>query len=69
MRPEILESLARTLEILAETGPANLSVEALWLGEVPLKTVRVTTAELAELARTSGLSTRTRYELSRGGAG
>jgi len=55
MRPEILESLARTLEILAETGPTNLSVEALWLGEVPLKTVRVTTAELAELARTSGL--------------
>lgn len=35
MRPEILEQLARTLQILADEGPPNLSVEALWVGEAP----------------------------------
>jgi len=66
MRPEILEQLARTLQILGEDGPPNLSVQALWVGETPGETVRVTTATLVTLARSSRLGTRTRYELSRG---
>jgi hypothetical protein len=69
MRPEILEQLARTLQILVEEGPPNLSVHALWVGEPLGETVRVTTATLVTLARSSALGTRTRYELSRGDAG
>lgn len=65
MRPEILEQLAQTLQILADEGPPNLSVEALWVGEAPSETARVTPSELAELARSSRLGTRTRYELAR----
>ena len=64
MRPEILEQLALTLQILADEGPPNLSVEALWAGEAPSETARVTPSELAELARSSRLGTRTRYELA-----
>ena len=69
MRPEVLEQLARTLQILVEEGPPNLAVEALWVGETPRETIAVTAAELVTLARLSGLGTRTRYELSRGDAG
>ena len=69
MRPEMLEQVARTLQILVEEGPPNLSVQALWVGETPGETVRVTTATLVTLARSSGLGTRTRYELSRGDSG
>ena len=64
MRPEILEQLARTLRILADEGPPNLSVEALWVGEAPSETASVTPSELVELARSSRLGTRTRYELA-----
>lgn len=67
MRPEFLEPLARTLEFLAEAGPDTLAVEALWIGEAPRETVRVTSEELVALARSSGLGTRTRYEISLGG--
>jgi hypothetical protein len=66
MRPEILEQLARTLEILSDEGPPNLFVEALWLGEAPSVTTSVTRSELVELARSSRLGTRTRYELTPG---
>ena len=65
MRPEVLERLGRTLEILAETGPNGLAVEALWAGEAPRVTVRVSPSELAALARSSALGTRTRYEIRR----
>ena len=68
MRPEILEQLARTLQILADEGPPNLSVEALWVGETPSETARVTPSKLVKLARSSRLGTRTKYELSRGDA-
>jgi len=64
MRPEILERLARTLQILGDEGPPTLSLEALWVGEAPIETARVTPSELAELARSSRLGTRTRYELT-----
>lgn len=63
MRPEILEQLG-TLQIFADEGPRSVSVERLWVGEAPSETARVTPSELAELARSSGLGTRTRYELA-----
>ena len=66
MRPDILEQLARTVQILADEGPPNLCLEALWIGERPRETARVTAAELVMLARSSRLGTRTRYELSLG---
>jgi hypothetical protein len=65
MRPEILEQLARTLQILTDEGPPNLFVEALSLGEAPSEMARVTRSELVELARSSRLGTRTRYEIVR----
>jgi hypothetical protein len=61
MRPDVLDRLAATLEILAMRGPQGLIVEALWVGEVPKNTVSVTPGELAEVARSSRLGTRTRY--------
>ena len=64
MRPEILERLARTLQILADEGPSSLCVEALWIGETPNQTARVTASELATLARSSRLGTRTKYEIA-----
>lgn len=65
MPPEILERLARTLQILAEEGPPALAVEALGVGEAPTETVRVTVEELVLLTRQGRLGTRTRYELTR----
>jgi hypothetical protein len=48
---EILEQLARTVEILSDEGPPNLFVKALWLAEAPSVTTRVTRSELVELAQ------------------
>jgi hypothetical protein len=64
MRPEILEQLARTLQIVVDEGPPRLTVEALWDGETPRQTARLSGAELVALARTSRLGTKTRYELT-----
>ena len=66
MRPELLERLGRTLEVLAEHGPDTLSIEALWVGETARETIRVTPAKLAALGRASRLGTRTRYVIDRG---
>ena len=67
MRPDILEPLARTVQILAEEGPPTLAVEALWIGDAPNEIVLVTATQLAALARLSKLGTHTRYELISGG--
>jgi hypothetical protein len=61
MRPDVLDRLARTLEALAAYGPRELIVEALWMTDAATSTVRVTPRELADLARSSKLGTRTRY--------
>jgi hypothetical protein len=63
MRPDILEPLARTLQIFADDGPPMLTVEALWASDTPRETARVTTEQLVMLPRSSRLGTRTRYEL------
>ena len=63
MRREILDQLARTLQIMVDEGPPRLTVEALWIGETPRETSRVTAEELVALARSSRLGTKTRYEL------
>jgi hypothetical protein len=63
MRPEVRERLAATLQVLVEEGPSDLTIEALWNGASALQTVRVTEAELVQLARTSRVGTRSRYEL------
>jgi hypothetical protein len=61
MRPEVLDRLAATLEVLARLGPKDLFVEALWAGDVARETVSVTPKELAEVARSGKLGTHTRY--------
>lgn len=65
MRPEVLEPLERTLEVLAYQGPERLAVQALWIGEQPELERRVSGSELASLARQSRLGTRTRYVVER----
>jgi hypothetical protein len=65
MRPEVLEPLGRTLEVLAEQGPSVLAVQALWVGERSTEEIRVSGSELASLARRSQLGTRTRYVVER----
>jgi hypothetical protein len=66
MRPEVLDPLAVTIERLIDAAPEGLIVEALWIGDVPERTITVIAAELGELARTSRLGTHTRYEITRG---
>jgi hypothetical protein len=61
MRPEILDRLATTLDVLARLGPKGLLVEALWGGDVAQETVSVTPTEFAEVARVGKLGTHTRY--------
>ncbi|HEX5647668.1 MAG TPA: hypothetical protein VFX56_11915 [Nitrospira sp.] len=61
MRPDVLNRLAAALEILATRSPEGLVVEALWIGETAKSTISVTPSELAELAKSSRLGTRTRY--------
>jgi hypothetical protein len=63
MRPEILDRLARTLELLAASEAEGLAIEALWTGTTAQQTVRVSLAELGPLVRSSRLGTRTRYEV------
>jgi hypothetical protein len=67
MKPELLDRLARTLSTLAEHGPDEMVVEALWQGEEVKREERVTAEELAALARSSRIGTHTRYVLSSGG--
>ena len=55
------------MQVIVDKGPRSLTVEALWIGETPRQTSRVTAAELIELARSSRLGTKTRYELSTDG--
>ena len=65
MRPDVLEPLGRTLELLAAQGPPVIAVQALWVGERPREETRVSVSELANLARRSQLGTRTRYVVER----
>jgi len=62
-RPDVLDRLAATLEILASHGPTDLVVQALWVGDTPKTTMSVTPRELADVARSNRLGTRTRYSI------
>lgn len=61
MRSDVLDLLGATLEALARHGPSDLVIEALWAGDKAQTTVRITPRELAALASSSQLGTRTRY--------
>ena len=61
MRPELLDRLATTLDLLARLGPKGLVVQALWIDDVARETVSVTPTRLAEIARAGQLGTHTRY--------
>jgi hypothetical protein len=67
MRPDVVEPLARTLEMLLQHGPPRISVEALWAGDRPDIEVVVTPGELAAVVQGRGLGTTTRYVTERGG--
>ena len=61
MRPEILEPLASVIEGLCRRIPSGLQVEALWVGEAPRETVRVSPERLIAIVRASHMGTRSRY--------
>ena len=65
MRPDVVEPLAKTLEVLLQQGPRHMAVEALWAGDRSLEETRVTPAELAHIVRTTGLGTKRRYVVPR----
>lgn len=69
MRPEVLDRLATTLEILVQFGPKGLLVEALWVGDVASETVTLTPSQLGHLARSGALGTHTRYMVVTDNAG
>jgi hypothetical protein len=69
MRPEVLDRLATTLEVLATLGPNGLFVQALWIGEEVQVTMSVTPQELARIARSGRLGTHTRYAVVADSAG
>jgi hypothetical protein len=69
MRPQVLERLAQTLEILSLRGPKELLFEALWVGDAVQEIVQVTPTQLGQLARSSKLGTHTRYAISHESAG
>jgi len=64
MRPEIVERLAQTFEVLIDGG-CRLAVEAVWVGVAPADTVKLGGAEFLRLVQSSGLGTRTTYEIAR----
>lgn len=51
----------KSLELLTAHGPAQLTVEALWMGDRPDEDVHVTPNELMALAAAGHLGTRKRY--------
>ena len=61
MRKDVLNSLAKTLEILSTVGPKEMVIEALWDGDDVRETVHVSPKAMSEIARVSGLGTHTRY--------
>jgi len=62
-RPEVLNRFALTVEGLTDTVQDGVTLEALWVGEMPLQTMTISPGGLAELIRTNRLGTRTRYEV------
>ena len=66
MRADILERLAATVKAVAAVVPDGLALEALWAGDAPNQTVHIDARDLAALAASSRLGTRTRYEIMGG---
>jgi hypothetical protein len=67
MRPEAVEPLALTLEVVVQRGLPGLAVEALWAGDRPEKAMKIKAGDLAALVRSKGLGTRVRYTIERAG--
>jgi hypothetical protein len=65
MRPEIRQPLARALEVLTTEGPAQIAVQALWVGDSPREEVHLSAQELVALAAAGRLGTRRRYLVER----
>jgi hypothetical protein len=65
LRPEIRDSLARTIEMFGESLGTEFTFEAIWIGDKVRERQTVDLAELVDLARRGALGTRTRYLVSR----
>ncbi len=65
LRPQIVEPLAKTLEALLQQGPPSVAFEALWAGDRPIEEISLGPSELANVVRTTGLGTKTRYIVKR----
>jgi hypothetical protein len=65
MRTDIIEPLAKTLEVLVRLGSQRIAVAALWAGDRPQQEFNITPADLARIIRTTGLGTKRRYVVER----
>jgi len=65
MRPDIVEPLARTLEVLLQHGPGRVALEAFWAGDRPHREVRLASNEMGAIVRGKGLGTKVRYIIER----
>jgi hypothetical protein len=63
MRPEVLEPLALTLEVVGAAAPHGFLVAALWVGDAPGEEKVVTLEELVSDTRAGRLGTRARYRV------
>src|SRR5262245_17750275 len=65
LRPEIRDSLARTIEMFGESLGTEFTFEAIWIGDKVKERRTVDLAGLVELARRGVLGTRTCYLVNR----
>lgn len=63
MRPEVLESLRRTLVHLGSALSGGFVLQALWQGESSKEEFTVTAGEIADIAGNGNLGTHARYRV------
>lgn len=63
MDPDLLPKLAVTIEELSRHATLPMTVEALWVGDEPLKRVQLTLNAFLDIVRTGRLGTRTAYDV------
>lgn len=65
MRPEVVEGLAKTIEVLLSSGESPFKLEARWSGDRSEREIQLTPGQLLSVIRGSGLGTKVRYVVQR----
>ena len=63
LKTEVLPLIANTLEQIASISPEGFSFEALWTGDRPKQTLKLSLPELKERVLSNLIGTRTRYQV------